>query len=139
MHVSDQSSATSSKGSRGLATVKAASPVGGESRENNQRALNFIAVGAEAEQNSTIVYLSGAAMVPRDVGIASVAELGKVVRAVRKESGLTQRDAAALCNVSLPFLNGLERGKSTAQVGKVLAVCSRFGIEVRLRLPGETE
>lgn len=78
-------------------------------------------------------------MVPRDVGVSSMAELGKIVRAVRKESGLTQRDAAALCNVSLPFLNGLEQGKSTAQVGKVLAVCSRFGIELRLRLPGETE
>lgn len=77
-------------------------------------------------------------MVPRDVGISSVAELGKIIRAVRKESGLTQRDAAALCNVSLPFLNGLEQGKPTAQIGKVLAVCSRFGIEVRLRLPGET-
>ncbi|NMG28070.1 helix-turn-helix domain-containing protein [Aromatoleum evansii] len=78
-------------------------------------------------------------MLPREAGISSVAELGKIVRAVRKESGLTQRDAAALCNVSLPFLNGLEQGKATAQVGKVLAVCSRFGIELRLRLPGETE
>jgi transcriptional regulator with XRE-family HTH domain len=60
-----------------------------------------------------------------------------MVRTVRKESGLTQRDAAALCNVSLPFLNGLERGKATAQVGKVLAVCQRFGIEIRVILPGE--
>lgn len=46
-------------------------------------------------------------MLPRDVGICSVAELGKIVRAVRKESGLTQRDAAALCNVSLPFLKAM--------------------------------
>ena len=57
------------------------------------------------------------------------------MRQVRKESGLTQRDAAALCNVSLPFLNGLERGKATTQIGKVLAVCQRFGIEIRLALP----
>lgn len=75
-------------------------------------------------------------MMPEDVGIFSVVELGKIIRAVRKESGLTQRDAAALCNVSLPFLNSLEQGKATAQIGKVLSVCSRFGIEVRLRLPG---
>lgn len=73
---------------------------------------------------------------PGDVGVSSVAELGKIIRAVRKESGLTQRDAAALCNVSLPFLNSLEQGKATAQIGKVLSVCSRFGIEFRLRLPG---
>ena len=57
------------------------------------------------------------------------------MRRVRKESGLTQRDAAALCNVSLPFLNGLEQGKVTAQIGKVLTVCQRFGIDVRLSLP----
>lgn len=73
---------------------------------------------------------------PGEVGVSSVVELGKIIRAVRKESGLTQRDAAALCNVSLPFLNSLEQGKATAQIGKVLSVCSRFGIEVRLRLPG---
>lgn len=73
----------------------------------------------------------------RETSISSVTELGKTIRAIRKESGLTQRDAAALCNVSLPFLNGLERGKSTAQVGKDLSVCNRFGIEVRLRLPGD--
>jgi transcriptional regulator with XRE-family HTH domain len=77
-------------------------------------------------------------MVPREVDISSVAELGAIIRAVRKECGLTQRDAAALCNVSSPFLNGLERGKPTAQIGKVLSVCSRFGIQARLRLPGNT-
>lgn len=71
----------------------------------------------------------------REVGITSIRVLGDTLRQVRKESGLTQRDAAALCNVSLPFLNGLEQGKATAQIGKVLAVCQRFGIEVRLTLP----
>lgn len=80
----------------------------------------------------------GEAMANRELGIFSVVELGEILRAVRKESGLTQRDAAALCNVSLPFFNGLEQGKPTAQIGKVLSVCSRFGIEVRLRLPSET-
>lgn len=73
----------------------------------------------------------------REVSITSVLELGNILRAVRKESGLTQRDAAALCNVSLPFLNSLEQGKATAQIGKVLSVCHRFGIDVRLRLPEE--
>jgi DNA-binding XRE family transcriptional regulator len=61
----------------------------------------------------------GESMANREVGISSVVELGEILRAVRKESGLTQSDAAALCNVSLPFLNGLEQGKPTAQIGKV--------------------
>jgi len=73
----------------------------------------------------------------KEVVITSVVELGHILRAVRKESGLTQCDAAALCNVSLPFLNDLEQGKPTAQIGKVLSVCNRFGIDVRLGLPGE--
>lgn len=71
----------------------------------------------------------------REISITSIRALGDTVRRIRKESGLTQRDAAALCNVSLPFLNGLEQGKPTAQIGKVLSVCRRFGIEVTLRLP----
>ena len=71
----------------------------------------------------------------REVSISSIRELGVTLRRVRKESGLTQRDAAALCNVSLPFLNGLERGKATAQISKMLIICQRFGINVRLRLP----
>lgn len=71
----------------------------------------------------------------REISITSIRALGDTVRRIRKESGLTQRDAAALCNVSLPFLNGLEQGKATAQIGKVLSVCQRFGIEVTLRLP----
>ena len=73
----------------------------------------------------------------QELSVSSVAGLGKIIRAVRKESGFTQRDAAALCNVSLPFLNALEQGKPTAQIGKVLAVCHRFGIEIRVRLPDE--
>jgi HTH-type transcriptional regulator/antitoxin HipB len=74
-------------------------------------------------------------MTSRELVLESMVELGRILRRVRKESGLTQRDAAALCNVSLPFLNGLEQGKPTAQIGKVLSVCRRFGIEIRLRLP----
>lgn len=73
-----------------------------------------------------------------DCKITTVEELGQVLRRIRKESGLTQKDAAALCNVSLPFLNGLERGKLTAQIGKTLAVCARFGVEIHLVLPDDS-
>jgi HTH-type transcriptional regulator/antitoxin HipB len=69
------------------------------------------------------------------ITIVSSADLGRVVRAVRVASGLTQADAAALCGVSAPFLNGLERGKPTAQVGLVLAVCRGLGIGLVAGLP----
>lgn len=68
--------------------------------------------------------------------IHSVGELGAMLRMLLKESGLTQRDAAGLCNVSLLFLNQVEQGKSTAQIGKVLDVCQRFGVEIVFKLPG---
>lgn len=42
-----------------------------------------------------------------------------------------------MCNVSLPFLSQVEQGKRTAQIGKVLEVCQRFGVELILRLPDE--
>ena len=92
---------------------------------------------SEVKLNDRLSFM-GEAMAQREVGISSVGELGEILRRVRKESGLTQRDAAALCNVSLPFFNSLEQGKPTAQIGKVLSVCNRFGIDVRLKLPGET-
>lgn len=74
-------------------------------------------------------------MKERIVTIHSADELGEMLRMLRKESGLSQRDAAGLCNVSLSFLNQVERGKATAQIGKVLDVCQRFGVEIILRLP----
>lgn len=50
-------------------------------------------------------------------------------------AGLTQADAAALCGVSAPFLNNLERGKETARIGLVLVVCQGLGIDLVARLP----
>lgn len=76
-------------------------------------------------------------MKERIVTIHSADELGATLRMLRKESGLTQRDAAGLCNVSLPFLNQVEQGKATARIGMVLDVCQRFGIEVVFKLPGQ--
>lgn len=67
--------------------------------------------------------------------ISNVKELGKVIRAVRIRAGLSQANAAALCGVSAPFLNGVERGKPTAQVGRVFDVCHALGIRVCLDPP----
>lgn len=78
-------------------------------------------------------------MTSRTVSITSVNDIGAILRLLRKETGLTQRDMAALCNVSLPFLNQVEQGKPTAQIGKVLEVCRRHGIEVVFRLPAKPD
>lgn len=75
----------------------------------------------------------------RELRITSVRELGDAVRRVRKQSGLTQRDTAALCNVSLSFMNHVEQGKPAAQIGKVPEVCRRHGIEVVVHLPAQSD
>ena len=67
--------------------------------------------------------------------IDSTEELGRLIRAVRIQAGLTQVDAAALCNVSAPCLNGVERGKPTARIERIFAICRGLGIEICLDLP----
>ena len=64
--------------------------------------------------------------------IESVAALGAVVRHRRRAAGVRQADAAALSGVGARFLSELERGKETAEVGKVLRVLGRLGLEVRI-------
>lgn len=60
--------------------------------------------------------------------IVNPQDLGEIVRLARKDAGLTQRDAAMLCGVSPPFMNALEQGKPTIQLGKALEVCRKLGI-----------
>ena len=62
--------------------------------------------------------------------IRSVKELGALVRQRRKDAGVLQADAAALAGVGARFLSELERGKETAEVGKVLQVLDRLGLEL---------
>jgi HTH-type transcriptional regulator/antitoxin HipB len=70
--------------------------------------------------------------------IASMAQLGRIVRNRRREAGVRQADAAALCGVGTRFLSELERGKETAEVGRVLQVLDRLGLELRV-VPREAD
>lgn len=66
------------------------------------------------------------------VAIKSAADVGAVVRAVRKAQGLRQDE---IPGVSHKFVLELERGKPTAHVGKVLDVLRELGVHVRLDVP----
>lgn len=73
---------------------------------------------------------------PPDQSLAildSTSQLGELVRAVRKEQGLTQLDVAGLAGMSNRFVIDLERGKETLQMQKVLDVLSLLGLEVVIR------
>lgn len=62
--------------------------------------------------------------------IDSPAAFGLLIRQRRKEDGLTQAEAAALCNVGTRFLSELERGKATAELGKAFRVMRGLGLNL---------
>ena len=50
------------------------------------------------------------------------AEIGDIIRAARKASGLRQDQLAGAAGVGLRFIVDIEAGKPTAQIGKMLEV-----------------
>jgi HTH-type transcriptional regulator / antitoxin HipB len=70
---------------------------------------------------------------PDPSSLLSTQELGELVRAIRKEQGLTQLDVAGLAGLSNRFVIDLEKGKPTLQTQKVLDVLSLLGLEVSVR------
>ena len=64
------------------------------------------------------------------------AEIGAVIRDTRKAQGLRQPELAAAAGVGLRFLVELERGKPTAQLGKVLAILAALGCDLSITPPG---
>ncbi len=60
-------------------------------------------------------------------------QLGRFARAHRKSRGLTLETASGLANVGPRFLSELERGKETAEIGKVLKALRTLGLEIVIR------
>lgn len=67
------------------------------------------------------------------------ADIGKIVRATRKDAGLRQHELAGTAGVGLRFIVDLEAGKPTAQVGKVLQVLAALGCSVEIVPPPEAD
>ena len=59
--------------------------------------------------------------------------LGQLIRTQRKQSGLTQTDLAGLCDVSMKFVNQVENGKATAEIGKILRLVTTVGLDLIAR------
>ncbi len=62
-------------------------------------------------------------------------EIGKLVRQTRKNLGVTQKDLALTSGTGLRFVIDLEKGKETAEIGKVLTVLHTLGIRLALTPP----
>ena len=62
--------------------------------------------------------------------VRSAEELGRLVRAHRKNRQLTLETVSGLGNLSPRFLSEFERGKETAEIGKILKALRTLGLEV---------
>lgn len=61
--------------------------------------------------------------------------LGRIVRETRRALGLTQPKLALSAGVGVRFLVDIEKGKTTAQIGKIMSVLAALGIEIELSPP----
>ncbi len=68
---------------------------------------------------------------PSEIIIASTAkELGKLARSNRKAAGMSLRQTSALNNLGVRFLSEFERGKPTAEIGKVITALQAAGLDL---------
>lgn len=64
--------------------------------------------------------------------IANPTDLGKRIRAARRNARLSQQDLADACGVGRRFISELEAGKPTAQLGLTLTVLRNLGLQVTI-------
>jgi len=62
--------------------------------------------------------------------IQTAEDLGHLLRAHRKHKKLTLEKASGLANLSVRFLSEFERGKETAEIGKVLKALRTLGLDI---------
>ena len=62
-------------------------------------------------------------------------DIGRLVRETRKGLGVTQKELALTSGTGLRFIIELEKGKETAEIGKVLTILQTLGIQITLTPP----
>lgn len=73
-------------------------------------------------------------------GTVQTAEaLGRLARGHRKQRRLTLETVSGLGNLSTRFLSEFERGKETAEIGKVLKALRTLGLEVIIQPRGHAD
>ena len=66
----------------------------------------------------------------RGTVVTNTKVLGELLRQKRKAQRLTQGQVAEFCGVSVKFISEVERGKETAEIGKVLYLLGTLGIDL---------
>jgi HTH-type transcriptional regulator / antitoxin HipB len=64
--------------------------------------------------------------------VENTEKLGQLIRARRKQLGVTQKELAMTCGTGVRFIVDLEKGKPSCQSGKMLQVVQVLGLTLRL-------
>jgi len=70
--------------------------------------------------------------------ISSPEELGQYILKERKDLNLTQKEISEFTDVGRKFVLELEKGKATAQIGKIFEVLKGLGLEMHLMKRGNS-
>lgn len=62
--------------------------------------------------------------------IINTESIGKVIRERRKQLGYTQGFIAEFTGLSVSFISDVERGKSTAEIGKIIILINTLGLDM---------
>ena len=65
--------------------------------------------------------------------IYTAASLGAAIKHYRQEAGLSQAELAARSGLNRTYLSGLERGKETEQLRRLLRVLRQLGLRMTLQ------
>ena len=57
-------------------------------------------------------------------------QFGEAIRFFRKRRGLTQQQVADIAGCSLMYVSNLERGKTSAELGKALKILDVLDVEI---------
>jgi transcriptional regulator with XRE-family HTH domain len=57
-------------------------------------------------------------------------QIARVLRDERKDRGLTQQEFAALLGVSRPYVSGLESGRGTTQLRRLIQALNAIGVDL---------
>jgi HTH-type transcriptional regulator / antitoxin HipB len=66
-------------------------------------------------------------------------DIGRLIYQTRKGLGVTQKELALTSGTGLRFIIDLEKGKQTAEIGKVLTILQTLGIQMTLTPPTATK
>jgi len=67
------------------------------------------------------------------IQIVGPAEIGQLLRRKRKAQNLTLQEVSLHSGFSIRFISEVERGKPTAEIGKVLELLQVVGVDVFVR------